>query len=208
MKDKKNKNKNDKKKSKNNKVSKASEETNIEKTTTTNTLNTEEATFDTMVESPEPEPEKDFLTTEAVEILFKQFDKNRNGYITIDEISMAFSQFQIDVDFDDCQAVLAAFDQNGCGVLQLQDFYREMSDIITKEPTEDHIQIVFNAMDNDRNGFIGPDEIKEQFQLLGVEITQEEAIKAIVAMDKSGYGIVDYETFKEYFESKMKSANL
>lgn len=134
--------------------------------------------------------------TEEVDCLFQDFDIRGNGFLTLEDIRLAYKDFEIGVNTDDCQAIVKAFDVKGYGHIRLNDFHREMYDIMCDGTNEEHLKMVFKAMDLDNDGVIGANELTQQFQKLGALVIPEEAKEATVRIDKISQGYIDFKQFK------------
>ena len=138
-----------------------------------------------------------YLLNEIVEC-YNAFDECGNDFLSLHELASAFASFNIDVDVDDCRAIIDAFDTTGYGHIKFHDFHREMYDIMLHGTSEEHLKMVFDMMDTNKNGFIGPNEITTQFQSLGAIITEDEASEAIAKIDKQNLGVIDFAQFKAF----------
>lgn len=54
--------------------------------------------------------------------LFKEFDVNGNGTLSVDELGALMSRLQISVERKYLQALLNKFDRNGNGVIEFEEF--------------------------------------------------------------------------------------
>lgn len=65
-----------------------------------------------------------------------------------------------------------------------------------------HIKMVFDMMDEDGDGSIGIEEIKNQFKKLGIFLSDDEAMEHLSQIDLEGNGFIDYEMFRDYCNRK------
>ena len=138
---------------------------------------------------------------------YNSFDRDGSEYITPHQITSAFASFDIDIDADDSQEIIDAFDTTGHGHIEFQDFYREMHETMINGTTEEHLRMVFDMMDQDKDGFIRANEIISQFQNLGTSLEANDAVEAVDKIATDGYGQIDFSQFKSFCH-QMEKANL
>ena len=136
---------------------------------------------------------------------YNSLDLMGNKYLSPNEVTSAFASFHIDIDADDSKEIVRAFDSTGHGHIEFQDFHREMHETMLNGTTEEHLRMVFDMMDEDRNGFIGANEITRQFQKLGALIEPNDALEAVKIIAMDGYGQIDFTQFKNFCD-KMEKA--
>lgn len=132
---------------------------------------------------------------------FNSFDVVGKKEITCQQMQSAFEAFNIVVDMDECEEIVAAFDVSQTGKITWADFQRNMHDVIGSGTTETHIRMVFDMMDINGDGTIGADEISTQFKKLGFFISNEEALMYMSKIDKKEQGFITYEMFSEFCNS-------
>ena len=54
--------------------------------------------------------------------MFREFDTNNSGTLTVDELGVMFARLQIAVERKYLQALLARFDRNKNGVIEFEEF--------------------------------------------------------------------------------------
>ena len=132
---------------------------------------------------------------------FDAFDREGTNSITIQNISTSFGIFNIEVDYDECLAIVEKIDSTGKGHIGFADFKREMYDIMLGGTMDDHLRMVFTMMDENKDGFIGVQDIINQFQKLGLLISEDEAYESLARLDQKGVGVVDFYQFKVFCDS-------
>ena len=60
---------------------------------------------------------------------------------------------------------------------------------------QSELKEAFDGMDGDGSGQLAPDEIKEQYRQLGIEISDEQLNATISKADKDGDGKINFEEF-------------
>jgi Ca2+-binding EF-hand superfamily protein len=87
---------------------------------------------------------------------FKEYDRDGNGYITLNEASSILQNHPFNFPADKVVLLLKKFDKDGNGKLDIEefaDFYAEA------KATNDEITKRFAELDKDRNGVLSPDEV-------------------------------------------------
>jgi len=138
--------------------------------------------------------------------LFDSFDIKGAGFLSRDDIRSAFTHFDIDIDYEEITSIIDHFDSSGEGIITYADFEREMQDIVTQSTVEQHLKIVFSAMDPDGDGFFGPDDLAKEYQKLGALISPDEIIGEFVKIGGvnlfgqhgTEIGLVDINQFRTY----------
>lgn len=65
-------------------------------------------------------------------------------------------------------------------MITFPDFEREMQELMLNKSQEEHQKLVFQALDQDKDGFFGSDELTLCFQQLGGHITQVGSFTIVV----------------------------
>lgn len=143
----------------------------------------------------------------GLEQMFKAFDKDGSGTISVDELRQGLKSMAKQVGGkqmidDDLQALVANLDLDGNGMLDYREFVSATIHMAKLE-TDDHILEVFKKLDKNQNGFISPDEIKAAGAELGMDLASE--LASFMASDKDGDGQVSHDEFIAYIrQNKVK----
>ena len=70
-----------------------------------------------------------------------------------------------------------------------------MHDVMLEGTLDEHINIVFNAIDQDGDGFFGFEEIMRQFQKLGAKCEPEEAMDVFNRVSNGKTHFISFSTF-------------
>jgi len=87
---------------------------------------------------------------------FKEFDKDGNGYITLEEASTILQKEPFFFPADRIPRLLKRFDKDGNGKLDIEEFAGFYAEA---KATNDEISEQFAKLDKDGNGVLSPDEI-------------------------------------------------
>ena len=93
------------------------------------------------------------------------------------------------------------------GHINFPEFRREMHPVLMGGTLEEHVKLVFKAIDQDGDGYFGFQEIWRQFQKLGAKCEPEEAVEAFKEIS-GGSELVDFELFKAYCDDLDRAQKL
>lgn len=146
--------------------------------------------------------------------IFDLFDKNSDGFITIEELSQALSRLGLDADISDLKLTIESFIKPGETGLQFVDFaalHKTLDesffarDCECDGSPESDLEEAFKVFDQDGDGFISAVELQNVLKKLGLpeagEIEQVE--KMIVSADTNHDGRVDFFEFKNMMRTVL-----
>ena len=125
--------------------------------------------------------------------LFRQFDTDNSGTITVDELRKGLDKTGAVTAADEIASLMQSLDADGSGLLDYEEFIAAMLSM-TKMASQDNIARAFAYFDTDGSGTITVDELQQvmvDFKLDKGMNVQE----MLAAVDTNGDGIVDYEEF-------------
>lgn len=139
---------------------------------------------------------------DELRLVFDQYDKNKDGRISCDELREVLSMLG-DVSPEaakrEAEAAMAEIDKDGDGYIDLDEF----TDLILssqggihEENDGDELKDAFNLYDLDGNGVISASELHSVMKKLGHKCTLSDCRKMISSVDKDGDGNVNFEEFK------------
>uniref|UniRef100_A0A5B7BEG3 Putative calcium-binding protein CML18 n=1 Tax=Davidia involucrata TaxID=16924 RepID=A0A5B7BEG3_DAVIN len=135
---------------------------------------------------------------DEVEKVFKKFDANGDGKISVSELRAILKALGTDTSPDELQRIMSEIDKDGDGFIDLKeftDFHRGGSDgdgSSTKELRE-----AFDLYDRDKNGLISASELHAVLKSLGEKCTLKDCSRMISSVDVDGDGSVNFEEFKK-----------
>lgn len=133
--------------------------------------------------------------------VFKKYDKNGDGFISVDEVKEA-----LNTNKDDCkqlmklEQLMKLVDLDGDGQLSYDELLMISVErkLVSKE---ERLFQAFCKVDSDKSGTLSTNEIEA---MLGV--TKQEANKIISEVDKNGDGVIDYDEFVKMMMNKEKES--
>lgn len=129
--------------------------------------------------------------------IFKQFDKDSDGILTIDELREGFREFMGDqiIFEDELKKIIQRVDFNQNGKIEYSEFVAAASNF-KNMLNEKNLKYAFDLFDLDQNGEITPRELKHILGNNGQNIQDEEWDNVIAEFDRNGDGQINFEEFK------------
>ncbi|XP_058611103.1 solute carrier family 25 member 24, like isoform X2 [Onychostoma macrolepis] len=124
--------------------------------------------------------------------LFDKLDKNKDGFISTEELQSEMRRIGVEPVCEKVQAIMSSYDQNEDGRLSYQEFLIYMMD------KEKKWKIDFHALDRNKCGAIGLEDIMYLFKELGLVISKPNAKRIIQMMDEDNSMTVDWEEFLQH----------
>ncbi|XP_064641179.1 neo-calmodulin-like isoform X2 [Lineus longissimus] len=137
----------------------------------------------------------------AFQEAFSVFDKDGDGFITVDELGTVMLSLGQRPSLEDLHAYIQEVDMDDSGTIDFSEFLEMMAKKIHTDP-EKEFRDVFRVFDEDADGFISVDELYNVLIKLGETITREDALDMIREADLNGDGKVDYAEFKGILTAK------
>jgi Ca2+-binding EF-hand superfamily protein len=121
--------------------------------------------------------------------LFKQFDRDGNGFITLIEASTILQKDPFKFPPSKVLTLLKQFDKDGNGKLDIEEFAGFYAEA---KATNDEVASRFEQLDADRNGVLSPDEVVNVLQeMLGLDAAN--ARHMIEMFDTNKDGSLDFQ---------------
>jgi Ca2+-binding EF-hand superfamily protein len=129
--------------------------------------------------------------------LFKQFDRDGNGYITLMEASSILQKDPFKFPPGKVLALLKQFDKDGNGKLDIEEFAGFYAEA---KATNDEVASRFEQLDADHNGVLSPEEVVNVLQeMLGLDAAN--ARHMIEMFDTNRDGSLDKTEFMALWSS-------
>ncbi|CAL4059794.1 unnamed protein product [Meganyctiphanes norvegica] len=126
--------------------------------------------------------------------VFKSFDKDGNGYISLHELGDYLEANQGKyVSFHKKTQKMKEVDLNGDGKISYQEFLRMM--IYDEDSYKDDIREAFKGYDVDCDGFITREELKEGLAKVGGNVDDDDVDGILKNADKDGDDKINFEEF-------------
>ncbi|KAL6573128.1 hypothetical protein OROHE_002604 [Orobanche hederae] len=150
----------------------------------------------------EKNPEATPLTLEEeVEEIFRKFDSNGDGKISLTELGSILGSLGSATSADGVARIMSEMDSDGDGFIDLNDFkvfYRDTGG--NKELKE-----AFDVYDMDKNGKISAIELHTVLKSLGDKRSLNDCRKMIRSVDDDGDECVSFEEFKKMMTRNRNS---
>ncbi|KAL1205318.1 Calcium-binding protein CML42 [Cardamine amara subsp. amara] len=145
--------------------------------------------------------------------IFDLFDKNGDGFITVEELSQALTRLGLNADLTDLKSTVESYIQPGNTGLNFDDFSslhktlddsffgggeEENNDSSSAAADESDLAEAFKVFDENGDGFISARELQAVLKKLGMPEggEMERVEKMIVSVDRNQDGRVDFFEFK------------
>jgi calcium-dependent protein kinase len=126
--------------------------------------------------------------------VFREFDKNGDGKLSMDEIKDGYlNHYGKVMSDDDVERMFAAVDTDNSGFIDYSEFVvaaMNEKNLVTNE----RLAAAFKMFDKDGSGIISSDEIREVLGF-GNDLTNEAVDKIIKEVDENGDGEISFEEF-------------
>ncbi|KAF8378623.1 hypothetical protein HHK36_029970 [Tetracentron sinense] len=138
-----------------------------------------------------------------VEAVFKRFDANGDGKISLTELRDVFEALGTEISPEELKRVMEEIDKDGDGFIDLKEFadfhlggssgVRELRD-------------AFDMYDQDKNGLISAAELHMVLQSLGEKCTVLDCSRMISSVDSDGDGFVNFDEFNKMMTNGKSSS--
>jgi len=131
---------------------------------------------------------------------FKEFDHNKDGAISKDELARVMKNFNTMVTEQELEQMVTLVDTNGDGGVDFKEFLALMERNCAAQTADEEIRSLFGAIDTDNDGYITEDEITKMMRSLGENISKKDVRKMLKEGDKAKDGVISFMEFKTMIE--------
>ncbi|XWS64694.1 hypothetical protein CRYUN_Cryun05aG0025300 [Craigia yunnanensis] len=126
---------------------------------------------------------------------FCLFDKDGDGCITMEELAIAIKSLDQNPTEEELQNMINEVDIDGNGTIEFGEFLNLMARKMKEVEAEDELKEAFRVFDQDQDGYISPNELRQVMIHIGEKVTDEELEQMIREADLDGDGQVNFEEF-------------
>lgn len=138
--------------------------------------------------------------TNDVEKVFKKFDLNGDGKISISELGSILAALGTVTPDHELKVVMSEIDTDGDGFIDLHEFIefqRRGCGAADGDSANKELREAFDLYDQDKNGKISAAELHSVLKSLGEKCSLKDCRKMIASVDVDGDGSVNFEEFKK-----------
>ena len=154
-------------------------------------------------------------TADRVRAVFRKFDTDNNGKLSVRELKAALKQLGVETSADEAAAILRRYDSDHSHSLDIDEFTRLHDQLLAYErshstaapgssaaaaappppggPVSDDVRAAFAHFDKDSNGRISSRELRSALTRLGIEASSHEAGAILRKFDADGSGALERE---------------
>jgi len=127
---------------------------------------------------------------------FEAFDKDRDGYLTIKEISAIVKEIGQPPTEGEIKDMINEVDVDGNGTVEFIEFITLMARKMRDADTlKEDLKEIFDAFDMDKSGAIEHDELKKVMRSIGENVSDEDIADMIKEADEDGNDAINFEEF-------------
>ena len=128
---------------------------------------------------------------------FDAFDLNGDGRLSVKEIATALRSSGFHITEKDAEAIVAEADRDGSGFIEFPEFLNLIVAHMKEPYTKQELMEALNIFDEDKNGSISAQELKNVWMQTGEKMKASELDEIIQEADINGDGQLDLNEFAE-----------
>ncbi|KAL5254499.1 hypothetical protein ACHWQZ_G014071 [Mnemiopsis leidyi] len=144
-----------------------------------------------------PSSDLDTDIVESYRQLFKLFDKNDDGSISVDELGHVFRiHLGKSLSEHDLNRIIEQVDENQSNTIEFSEFLTLMASETWNEIERGEIVKAFAVFDRNKDGYVDAEELRFALCNYGEAMTKQEADELLAIADLDKNGLIDYNEFK------------
>jgi len=144
------------------------------------------------MENTKKEEKTNFLNLQEA---FNVFDKDNDGSITIKELRTAMRSLGYNPSAEELQDLIREYDKDDSGTIELNEFMKLMTNKIKEQEEVNQLIEMFEVFDRNGDGLLSKDEIKNLFDSINEEISDEILEEFIKEADLDNDGKINFQEF-------------
>ena len=144
------------------------------------------------MENIKKEEKTNFLNLQEA---FNVFDKDNDGSITIKELRTAMRSLGYNPSAEELQDLIREYDKDDSGTIELNEFMKLMTNKIKEQEEVNQLIEMFEVFDRNGDGLLSKDEIKNLFDSINEEISDEILEEFIKEADLDNDGKINFQEF-------------
>ena len=144
------------------------------------------------METIKKEEKTNFLNLQEA---FNVFDKDNDGSITIKELRTAMRSLGYNPSAEELQDLIREYDKDDSGTIELNEFMKLMTNKIKEQEEVNQLIEMFEVFDRNGDGLLSKDEIKNLFDSINEEISDEILEEFIKEADLDNDGKINFQEF-------------
>ncbi|CAI2382640.1 unnamed protein product [Moneuplotes crassus] len=126
---------------------------------------------------------------------FSLFDKDGDGTITIDELSVVMKSIGQNGSREAVKEMVKDIDDDDDGEVSFDEFMKLMAKKMKEGETDEELIEAFKTFDLNGTNYITEDELAEIMEKYGEKMPRDEVHKMFLEADKTGDGTLTFEEF-------------
>lgn len=133
--------------------------------------------------------------TENFREIFISCDSNHDGSLTLFELNRALTKLGYRLTNSDVAIIFSEIDSDESGTISFREFLTLLDKKKESKQAEDELLGAFKVFDQDGNGYVSADELRDTLIKHGENISCDEAEDIVKTADLNGDGRINYEEF-------------
>ncbi|XP_063682315.1 neo-calmodulin-like isoform X4 [Bolinopsis microptera] len=155
-----------------------------------------------------PNDDEDQDIVESYRQLFKLFDKNDDGSISVDELGHVFRiHLGKSLSENDLNRIIEQVDENQSKTIEFSEFLTLMASETWNEIEKGEIVKAFAVFDRNKDGYVDAQELRFALCTYGEAMTQQEADELLAIADLDKNGLIDYNEFQAMMTADEESGD-
>jgi Ca2+-binding EF-hand superfamily protein len=130
---------------------------------------------------------------EEVQRIFNDFDKNKDGTISVSELEEALKKLGCRTKENELNELLKEFDKDDSGFLDYKEFCQIVSAQTTDSSSDEFLAEALRAIDTNGDGIIPCSDLISLLTAVGPRLSMEEVEEIIKEIDPKNEGFIRYE---------------